>query len=544
MNVQDRNAGIAWCGLVLCCVCWGAWTRPPHSGPHIFDPAIGYVDVTVASEGILLDAADAGEIHFTLDGSAPDRNDPIANGRTIRMPDTRRSERLMRHRTSIQQRDPLIGLPSAQVLRAAQWIGGAHGPVRTRTVPVRHHTLPIVALTADAGAFFDPDSGIYVIGNAIFRSDGIPVRTFPKDHRWWKYPGNFQMRGEEWERSVYVEALGADGTPLWDGDARARIHGNNTRGFPQHALRITLPEPCAYAWTSGTAGQKSVILRAAGNDQADSFMRDLVQHRMCTGLPFVTTGGRSVVMYLNGAYWGVHHVRDRMDNNELARRYGGSAKRYTVLEDRLKLYKGDEAQIKHFSRFLTWSERWDASAPAFVDSVSRYLDVDGFLAYMAAQLILGNMDWPDQNVRYWRWTGVADTVPGPHDGRWHMMMGDSDMGLGYSAPVTTDPFAHVERHNGPIARLFKAMMRSDGLRERMLAEVERLLAGPLSTGGMLTVIDEARAQLAPEMADHVARWRKPATVAEWERNVEVLRTFARDRPAAMHAYAATHLSVH
>ncbi|MBP6390584.1 MAG: CotH kinase family protein, partial [Flavobacteriales bacterium] len=288
----------------------------------------------------------------------------------------------------------------------------------------------------------------------------------------------------------------------------------------------------------------SVILRAAGNDQADSFMRDLVQHRMCTGLPFVTTGGRSVVMYLNGAYWGVHHVRDRMDNNELARRYGGSAKRYTVLEDRLKLYKGDEAQIKHFSRFLTWSERWDASAPAFVDSVSRYLDVDGFLAYMAAQLILGNMDWPDQNVRYWRWTGVADTLPGPHDGRWHMMMGDSDMGLGYSAPVTTDPFAHVERHNGPIARLYKAMMRSDGLRERMLAEVERLLAGPLSTGGMLTVIDEARAQLAPEMADHVARWRKPPTVAGWERNVEVLRTFARDRPAAMHAYAATHLSVH
>ncbi|MBK8339014.1 MAG: CotH kinase family protein [Flavobacteriales bacterium] len=416
--------------------------------------------------------------------------------------------------------------------------------MRTRTIPEHRHTLPIVALTADAGAFFDPDSGIYVIGNAILHSDEVPVRTFPKDHRWWKYPGNFQLRGEEWERAVHVEAMDGNGSPTWHGDARVRIHGNNTRGFPQHALRITFQEPCTHAWTTGTAGQESVILRAAGNDQANSFMRDLVQHRMCENLPFVTSSGRSVVVYLNGAYWGVHHVRDRVDDHELARRYGGAAKRYAVLEDRLKLYKGDETDVRHFSRFLTWSERWDASKPAFVDSVSHYLDVDGFLSYMAAQLILGNMDWPDQNVRYWRWTGAKDSLPGVHDGRWRMMMGDSDMGLGYSAPVTIDPFAHVEGHNGPIARSYKALMRSVVLRDRMRAEVERLLAGPLSTAGMLAAIDEAHGQLAHEMKDHVARWRKPTTVADWERNVEVLRTFARDRPAAMRKYAVAHLSAH
>ena len=104
-------------------------------------------------------------------------------------------------------------------------------------------------------------------------------------------------------------------------------------------------------------------------------------------------------------------------------------------------------------------------------------------------------------------------------------------------------FTHIDRHpNAPIARLFKACLRSKELTARFSHTLDSLLRDPLSAGNMEREIVRMRDAIADEMPTHIRRWRRPLTMEAWERHVEDLLTFARLRPAAVKEQAAVYLS--
>ncbi|HNA32381.1 MAG TPA: CotH kinase family protein, partial [Flavobacteriales bacterium] len=171
------------------------------------------------------------------------------------------------------------------------------------------------------------------------------------------------------------------------------------------------------------------------------------------------------------------------------------------------------------------------------------MDVDGFLCYMAAQIILANTDWPEQNLKWWRWTGTPDTLGGPGDGRWRFIMTDSDLGMGLTVPPNYDMFAHIDRHAAvPVVRLLKACLRSTLLKDRFARILDELLAGPLSADRMTAEVERMRDAISLEMPVHIGRWRRPGSVEEWNDHVEELLTFAAQRPAAVKARSAIWLA--
>jgi hypothetical protein len=291
-------------------------------------------------------------------------------------------------------------------------------------------------------------------------------------------------------------------------------------------------------------GHRRILLRSGGNDQDRVFFRDQFQHALCEGLPFETVAGDPCVVYINGAYWGLHNLRERMDDRELARRYKIKSSQVTILADRMDLYRGDTIDLKRFSRLLTMSERWPADQPAFVDSLEKYMDVNGFLTYMAAQIILGNYDWPDQNGKWWRYTGEPDTARKGLDGRWYWIMGDSDLSFGITTGADYDMFAHVRQRQGPLARLYKACLRSPVLQKRFKAICEDLLDHQLSTERIVQHAEREVERIRGEMPQHIRRWRRPLTMAAWERNVNDLLTFAAKRPEAVRAQLRKHFPEH
>ena len=440
--------------------------------------------------------------------------------------DARAVARALATPTAIQWRHPRAGLPAAQVVRAAE----GRGPYAMRTFLFTRHALPVVSISTDPDGLLGAAEGIAVPGEGILHLPAATLRTYANDPKWWKYPGNYHGRGKAWERKARVQLIGTDGEELLQADAGLRINGQMTRGFPQHAFRRLFAEPLPtgpFADGDG-AGSRALVLRAAGNDQVKAMLRDAYQHALCDDLPFGTSKSLTCVAYLNGAYQGVHHLRQRMDARELARRHGIARKRITLIEDKNALVSGDSADLKRFARLMSRTERWDAKDPAWLDTLEARMDVHGFLTYMASQMILGNMDWPRQNVKYWRWNGRPElgTV---RDGRWRFVMGDSDLGFGANAPATTDLFVKVRAAGTILSRLYLAMMRNDVLRERFVNIGQALIEGPFATDRCIAVLDSVAAAMRPEMERHTDRWRKPATVAQWEQEVEAIRAFARAR---------------
>jgi hypothetical protein len=326
--------------------------------------------------------------------------------------------------------------------------------------------------------------------------------------------------------------IGVDGREMFQRHVSVRMNGQMTRGFPQHAFRIGFDGPLRYDLfgEDPLEGYAGFVIRAAGNDQVRAMVRDAFQHALCAGLPFEVSGHRTCVLYINGAYWGVHHLRHRMDEEEIARRYGISKKRITILEDEARFYRGDTAEVMRFEHLAYTTRAWNGHDERWADTLRASMDVDGFLSYMATQMILGNMDWPEQNVKFWRYTGKPKPQR-PLDGRWYFAMGDSDLGYGVQAGPEADMFQRVDAAEVPITWLFKGMLRDLGFRERFVSIARALARGPFSAEHSLQELDRCVALMAPEMERHTARWRRPADRATWQDHIEVMRNFAARREA-------------
>lgn len=514
------------CAALLLAAAWSAGTHRHEA--RLYDASLPLPRIAAADGRIILIAPGAGEVRYALDGSAPDGSSPLYTTPLAVGADAVRTARLIATPTSVQWRHPEGSFPSLGVVRARAFEGDRMGPVRTFTVPPPAGEMMVISIVLPPGAFFDPDTGIYVAGHGIFHDEEESVRRYPEDQRWWKYPGNYQFRGGAWERGAHVEVFKA-GREAWSGGVRLRIHGNNTRGFPQHALRLSFGDPVR---ALDGRPHDEVVLRTAGNDQNGAFLRDAVQHRLCAGLPFETSATVHAVVFVNGAYWGIHEVRERIDDDELALRHQVKRKSITILADRALLYRGDSAQVKEFLRLVHKAGHMDPASPAYVDSMAARLDVEGFLGYMAAQAILGNTDWPDQNVKYWNTKA---------DRRWKFIMGDSDLGLGYQGGAEFDLLAHVAAKRGPVASLFNGLMRNRTLRERFRARMDDLLNGPLSADAMEAAIRTMADGLRGEMPAHIRRWRRPLSFEAWERNVADLLTFAHERGTVVRRQMDRHL---
>ncbi|MBP7409160.1 MAG: CotH kinase family protein [Flavobacteriales bacterium] len=531
ISTQRNAAPVLLMALVGCAFLAMAIGRAPRparskeSGAPLILPANAR-----ASEGtvITIRAQQGDHLWYTTNG---DGSDPRYGDDHITLnaaPDMRAVSAVLSTPTAVQWRHPLFGLPGAMVVRAG---GSARGPLVMRTYLFADHgVLPVISISALNEDLFDPEKGIAVVGDGMLYADEDVLNAYATDPKWWRYPGNYHGRGKEWERPARMQLIAADGNEVFQCDVDLRINGYNTRGFPQHAFRLLFREPLSVApFPDGDGiGSEALILRAAGNDQVKAMMRDAYQHALCEGAPFETSKALTCVVYVNGAYNGVHHLRQRMDEKELARRHGIKTSQITLLENSSVLAHGDEEDAQVFGRIVGQTERWNGSDGGWLDTLEARVDVDGFLAYMAGQMILGNMDWPKQNLKYWRYTGTPRDQQ-PLDGKWHFIMGDSDLGFGANAPASSDMFARVRDTNAPIARLFLSMMRSPVLKARFLAQAGLLLEGPLSPARCGAVLEDFVTRMGPEMDRHTARWRKPLDKRTWSVEVEVMRRFAQER---------------
>ncbi len=447
--------------------------------------------------------------------------------------DDRRTERLVSTPSAMQWYHPFSPQPSAMVLRVAELdANGKLGPERIATLPtVDHGRLPVLSLVIPEGSLFDADSGLYIVGNAMLNGISAEGIDYASDPKWWKYPGNFHGRGKQWERSGQLQLLDADGTERFQGAVRVRINGQMTRSFPQHSLRIKFEKPLATAlYVNGEGkGMKAAVVRAAGNDQIKAFMRDALLQELCAGSRSEMSHSLTCVLYINGAYWGVHHIRNRMDEKEVARRHDLKSKKVFISE----VAKGsftERTEENSGLRKLVYMDM-DGGSPAepFMQLLEEQLDVDAFLEYMAIMFYMDNRDWPGDNVRLWRSTDDSA------DGRWRPIIQDLDLAFGAHMPATADPFPHFRSTNSPIGTLFLRMMQDEGLRQRFHAVAEELLSTRFAPKHVISRVDSMEALLAPEMDRHTARWRKPSSAEQWRSEVQKLRDFAAVRPDALRA---------
>ena len=449
---------------------WRLFATPTPGAANQDSPWAGIADPPVFSHrpGFYTDgldlAMDAGHpeavIHYTTDGSTPTTDSPVFEGplrleRRDHEPDV-----LTGIRTGSQfwvaPGEPVF---KGHVVRAiAVRDGYRQSEVATGSWFIHpdgagRYSFPVISLVTDPEHFFSDATGIMVPGD-LFDPDDIV------------FSGNYNERGEEWERPAHMTFFDlhddpfaglrqggrgkaqpgggylSDGTSM-SGDAftsvgtlpadlpgaenqplegfsqgvGVRIHGGATRRYPQKSLRIYARS--SYDWNpeitwplfpglrkTGTGEPldewKRLILRSSGDDWFHTMFKDAMIQSLYEGRRIDRQAARPAVVFINGEYWGIHNIRERQDGWFVEAHYGIDREDVVILEDNAVVSDGVDADRGQYLSMRAFVDEQDMSDPGNLAHLETLMDLENYLAYKTFVVYTANADWPHNNIRYWR----------------------------------------------------------------------------------------------------------------------------------------------
>ena len=283
-----------------------------------------------------------------------------------------------------------------------------------------NYTLPIVSVVSDYAFLYDDMIGVMVRGN-----NGRPGNGSPS-------PCNWNM---DWERPVHFSYLTKDGEMVFSQDANLEMCGGWSRAFYPHAFKLkgskelggdkNLPYP--FFDEKPYIRNRTLQIRNGGNDNICRLKDPALQYIMQTsGVDLDVQSYQPVHEFVNGSYMGVLNVREPNNKHYVYANYGWDDDEIDQFE-----MSPDSGYVQKCGTADSYLELVDvlsvnaANKDTYAE-ICRLLDIDEYINYMAMEMYLGNWDWPQNNVKGFRYKD---------GGRYRFVVFDMDGALS-----TTDPF--------------------------------------------------------------------------------------------------------
>ncbi len=378
------------------------------------------------------------------------------------------------------------------------------------------HSLPVASIITDNRNLFSQDSGIFV-----------PGVNYEEDTPCWT--GNYFQKG--WEKPATITFFEDENRTLEE-DIGLQIHGETTRTSPQKSLRISARKEYGVnklenVFFENTPIEEfnSLVLRTPMACMSHTLMKDALTLSCIQNLDHEKTYVKPTVVYINGNYWGISELRNRLDEDYLS-------DKYVIEEDSINIVSVDNRDKKRHGSYDEFREIYnfvvdnDISIDENYNIVENYLDIDNFIDYYLAEMYFANYDWPGSN--YLIWNGQ-----GEHNKYKNLFF---DIDAGWENP-DFDMFEHtneLEKQKWPNPRsknIFQqSLFSNSSFRNKFINRAIELLESDFSFESVKMKIDSFVATYGSEIDNYINRFGFPESREVWMTNVEEsLINFARER---------------
>ncbi len=361
--------------------------------------------------------------------------------------------------------------------------------------------LSVVSLVARPDALWDEESGIYVDGPGI-------TAEFPF------LGANYH---QDWEISANVSLYEADGSGGFSENCGLKIFGGFSRAYAKKSFA------CMFRRNYGASqleyplfGEESLpyyesfVLRAGGQDAFTARMRDELITSLAgdyLGLPVQKY--RPVVVYLNGEYWGLYYIREKINANYVAGNFG-------VEKEEVTLTHWSGGDCPEYQAVRMYAINHDLSQQEHYDYIDSMIDIENYTDFMITQLWIHNRD--RGNVKFFTTVG----------GKWTWVLFDTD--ISFSDVQENSLENMLDRNVTPdySGRTFLVrLLKNESYREYYLRRMAWQMTNVWTEENILARIDELQATIDEDMKKDAPRWH--ASYDNWLGYVENLRSFARQR---------------
>jgi len=432
--------------------------------------------------------------YYTTNGDVPGVNDNVVNGPIYIYSTTVLSVRSFNPNGQM--------LPSAIV-------------DRTYVIDEENHNLPVVSIITDEDNLWDWNSGIYVSG---------PNATT-------NYPYFGSNFWQPWSRKSRMEFFDASRVKQFEAQFDLEIHGGWSRAEPQKSFRIDAKSIYTGDIEYALIERKPAItqynnfnIRNGGQHGASDRIQDAVISRLGENTHIDRMGYQPCIVYLNGAYWGLYGIREKIDEHYVESNHGISSKDIDLLN-----WDGALAgSADHFAQSYSMIQNTVLSDPNFVDVLSTRFDIDNYIDYFIFQTYIQNMDWLGiawglNNIKLWR--------PDTAGGKWRYVLYDTDAAWGHFGQNIYQNYLALARNpSSPNAHsaIFNRALNNNAFKCRFTNRYDDLINTTFQPNNVNIIVNELKASIQLAIPDHIATWNNqmgPYSYTGWEYDVNDIKLY-------------------
>lgn len=397
-----------------------------------------------------------------------------------------------------------ITLKKTTVIRAVSYESGAsRSEVLDLTYLINENdTLGAVCLVTEPDNLWSYTSGIYVKGPTAGATSPYHGANF------W----------QNWEKEASVSLFETDGQLGFSEKCGLKIFGGFSRANGKKSLACMFrgkygASSLDYALfgDKGINSYQSFVLRAGGQDAYTSRIRDeMITSLAAEQLNVYVQRYRPTVLYLNGEYWGIYFIREKLNDQYVAGNFGVYAEDVTLAD-----WSG--GNCPEYKALQNYAKNNDLSQQKHYNYICSQINIDNYIDYMITQMWIANTDLG--NVKFFR-------TP---DMKWHWALYDTDLSFrrvdheSVSYMLTRNIYVRDIRS----ATLLIRLMKNDTFKDKFLRRTAWVVNNVWTKDNVIAHVDALHDTLLPDMQKECNRWL--GTVQSWEKNIEALRTFATNR---------------
>jgi hypothetical protein len=436
-------------------------------------------------------ASPTGAIHYTIDGSIPTDNSPLYSSP--------------------------VQISSTTVLKARCFESGVlPGDIGVSTYFINESfDIPVVSLSTDPYYFFDDSWGIYVEGE-----NGIPGCGHEEPANWF----------QDWERPINFEYFESNGECKVNKMVGVKLIGSCTRNFNLKSLTLISREKYGksgldYRFFSDKDinSFKSLNLRSSGNDLEETMLRDgFMQNLLIGRMDIDYESYQPTVVFLNGEYWGILNLREKMNEHYVESNYGINSDDVSVLENNASVVHGS---ADHYEDLVDYINSYNLGVEANFEYVNSQMDINEYLNYYISETFFDNEDWPHNNIRYWRENNST--------GRWRWMVFDTDYGFGlfnyYSGNNLKDLSSTYWSRD-----VIRGLMENQNFENEFIQRFAAHLNTTFEPNRVVGILDSIASIIDSKMPRHINKWHHPPNYdPSWLGFVDNMRDYAYSRVPSM-----------
>jgi len=357
------------------------------------------------------------------------------------------------------------------------------------------HDLPIVHLGIEPVNFTGEDWGIHVRGN-----NGIPGSCDNNGANW----------HQDWKRNL--KFLWLENNEVLEEKATVKIGGACSRNIVMKTLVVDFEEEegidFPFFQISDVGKYYELKLRGSGHDFTQTHLRDgALQVALAGKTAIDLMAYRPVVVYINGAYFGVYNAREVMNKDYINTHYGLEPDAFDMIklpfhETQREIKSGDELA---FQELVSFVENNDMADSVHFQVFEEMVDLENMTDYFIAEMFVANFDWPINNMTMWR--------ERKDDGKWRWMLYDLDASSNFGLWSESNPYTNSWEHAlkiteaAPEGTTFLAkVLRNESYRAEFLQRLCSFGQLVLSEERVNIITDSLTTILATEMPQHLDFW--------------------------------------